>query len=129
MIKIDLQLLGSRGARLSTATASRSRFVNVERREVVEPKKNTAETKYKIEYNKDGRLRNKDSVVNLIEQQLGVKLVNDKTDILNKKRRALYTKIERKDRNNVLGYIKGRYGKNNKLYWEDHVNGYGWLMF
>ena len=58
--------------------------MNVERREVVEPKKNTAETKYKIEYNKDGRLRNKDSVVNLIEQQLGVKLVNDKTDILNK---------------------------------------------
>ena len=66
--------------------------------------------------------RNKEQLVNYVKQQTGVTLSNDKTDVLNKKRKSLYTQINRNDFNKVATLLvkKG-------FYIEGHIKDYYWI--
>ena len=66
--------------------------------------------------------RNKEQLVNFVKQQTGVTLSNDKTDVLNKKRKSLYTQISRTDYNKVASLLN-----KNGFHIEGHVKDSYWI--
>ena len=69
-------------------------------------------------------VKNKNDFIEFVQQQTNVKLENDKTDALNKKRNVLYTKVEKKNRLCVLGLMN-----KNSVRLEEHMKGYYWVYY
>lgn len=90
--------------------------------------KKSADTKdSKYATYKDGKLtykgsNKKEKLVNEIAYQLNVKLSNNKSDSLNKKRNLLYTEITRVNKTNVLSYLRSKGYK-----YEEHMKDYYWI--
>lgn len=64
----------------------------------------------------------KERFINFIFIQLGVKLINDKSNELNNNRNWLYTKIEEKDKIRLLNFLA-----NNNIEYEQHLNNWYWI--
>ena len=64
----------------------------------------------------------KERFINFIFIQLGVKLINDKSNELNNNRNWLYTKVEEKDRIRLLSFLA-----NNNIEYEQHLNNWYWI--
>lgn len=64
----------------------------------------------------------KERFINFIFIQLGVKLINDKSNELNNNRNWLYTKVEEKDKIRLLSFLA-----NNNIEYEQHLNNWYWI--
>ena len=64
----------------------------------------------------------KERFINFIFIQLGVKLINDKSNELNNNRNWLYTKVEEKDKIRLLSFLS-----NNNIEYEQHLNNWYWI--
>jgi len=63
--------------------------------------------------------KNKKELISFIEHQTNITLINDTLDLLNKKRKILYTIITKSNKNSVLGILK-KYG----ISYESHIHDY-----
>lgn len=122
MLQVNLQLLGGRGAKSTKAAA----VPPATKRQSLQTKATIAGVdgkEYRVEYGKNGRLKNKQSVVNYIQARNNIRLENDPNNILNKKRNSLYTTLPR-NRSSILRDLKGIGAR-----WEPHLGNSDWIMF
>jgi len=79
--------------------------------------------RYKIIFFEDTKeIKNKQDIVDFVKHQSNIELINDPTNILNKKRNILYTQITDRNAYTVFPLLRKK-----GLRYEKHIKDYYWI--